>query len=375
MQKKILMLAYDFPPNWGGVATYGWELAHEFQNQGCKVTVMTQNRGDFPETELNIIPLKLPKTGLLSIPAWTTYLIQHLRKNEYDHIFCNLWLPEATSLHFALTALKKQIPYSVSVHAMEIVESSETVKKRLRKKMSFLKKPVFGSAKKIFCVSRFTKKLLQKQTQLPIGNIEVVANGANPNHFFKTKDKTVHPTLFTASRLLPNKGIDQVIKALPRILKEFPKTEYRISGDGPDKQRLIKLTEMMGVKDSVKFLGKISNEQLIDEYSQSHLCVMLSRKQNHYVEGFGLVFLEAALCETASLGGNSGGIPDAIQDNQTGWLVDPYNPQEIEAKLLELLKDSKNLFEMGQKAKEFTLNNRQWKHCAEKILKHLGEAQ
>ena len=73
-------------------------------------------------------------------------------------------------------------------------------------------------------------------------------------------------------------------------------------------------------------------------YSLADLFVLLSREELPDVEGFGLVFLEAAACGLPSVGGRSGGIPEAVDEGRSGWLVDPSDTHEIAATIIDLLQ-------------------------------------
>ena len=84
---------------------------------------------------------------------------------------------------------------------------------------------------------------------------------------------------------------------------------------------------------------------------------MPARQIGADVEGFGIVFLEAALCGKPSVGSRSGGIPEAIEHGKTGILVDPENVDEIARELIRLLKDNDLRIKMGEAAKERVLKH------------------
>ena len=369
MSKRILITAFDFPPRWGGVATYSWQVAKTMHELGYEVTVVTRASNIKFQTEFEVLNYKLPNAGISSLPILGFHLVRLLKSREFDHIFSTLWLPGGAAIWIVKKLFKISTPHSIAVHAMEIIESQETLKKRFRNKLNPLKIKTFTYANSIFCVSQFTKKLLLSLIPVNENKVTVVHNGADPKQFYPDHKKNAcYPTLVTACRLQPNKGIDQVIKALPCLINQFPKLQYNIIGDGPDRKRLTRLANMMQVTDSVNFLGKIDPPELLKQFQSADLFIMLSRKEKHFVEGFGLVFLETALCGTPSLGGDSGGIPDAIIDGQTGWLVDPYDLSKIEAKLLDLLSNEDLLRKTGQSALEKTQKERTWKHCVENLL-------
>lgn len=374
MKKKILLTAFDFPPQWGGVATYSWELAQSLHQLGHEVIVVTRKRAGIPLADFQIVALPMAKSGMLSFPFLTAQILPLLRRWQPDHIICTLWLPGALASYIAIKLLGKKIPFSIAVHGMEIVESNTTLLKRLRGKLTLLKQKCFTHAAHCFCVSQFTKDLLLQTVKMEPERVHVVNNGVNANNFSRksSQNSLTFPTLLTACRLMPNKGIDQVIRALPRMVQEFPNLKYYILGDGPDKARLISLAARCGVASHVEFTGKVDHETLVKHYQKADLFVMLSRREQHLVEGFGLVFLEAALCGTPSLGGASGGIPDAIADGETGWLVDPNNGPLIEAKLLSILRDRAQMQKVADQAYTYTLAHRNWQQVTQQILHHIG---
>lgn len=372
MSKNILITAFDFPPQIGGVATYSWELANSLSQKGHKVTVITKDRQQSYQDNFTVISWKLPRFGVLALPALTLRLVNHLKKNQYDHIFSTLWLPDGAAVYLAKKLLKNSTPTSISVHAMEILDSRADLKKRIRSRLKNLKRNSFNDCQSIFCVSNFSKQLLLNNISVDADKVHVVNNGVNLERFYRAESKPApYPQLMTTCRLIPTKGIDKVISCLPQLKKVFPDISYKVVGTGPDLTRLKQLAQMNHVEEQVQFLGKIEHQQLIDLYNQSDLHVMLSRQNSQQVEGFGLVFLEAALCGTASLGGDSGGIPDAIKHNETGWLVDPYDSENIAQKLQEILSDQDYLRKISEQAHQFTLK-RSWGHQTQLILQKAG---
>jgi phosphatidylinositol alpha-1,6-mannosyltransferase len=283
-------------------------------------------------------------------------------------------MPGGAAIYSALKLLKKKIPYSIIVHGMEIIESKESLKKRIRHSLFFLKKRAFSHAHKCICISHYTQKKLLEQKLCSKEQTVVINNGVNPKTFRSAFSQQPHTSisLLTVSRLVPHKGIDQVLYALPRVLREFPNLTYSIAGSGPDKGRLQEIATKLVLNKHVQFLGKVSDSELTKLYSKADLFVLLSREEKQHVEGFGLVFLEAAACKTPSLGGNSGGIPDAILHDKTGWIVSPTDQQEIVAKLISILKQPQLLKQTGEEAYTYTLENRTWKKVTQQILNVTG---
>ena len=161
-----------------------------------------------------------------------------------------------------------------------------------------------------------------------------------------------------------------MLESLPAISQAVPDVKYLIVGEGPDRQRLEDLTAHLGLQAQVSFLGRLELSEIVELYNLADLFVMLSREEPPDVEGFGLVFLEAAACGLPSVGGRSGGIPDAIDEGKSGWLVDPSNIEEIAATIIDLLKSPERL----ECASEFCLSTapqKSWERAADRIWEEL----
>jgi phosphatidylinositol alpha-1,6-mannosyltransferase len=94
---------------------------------------------------------------------------------------------------------------------------------------------------------------------------------------------------------------------------------------------------------------------------------MPSRQELKAVEGFGLVFLEAAACGKPVVGGRSGGIPDAIVDGVTGFLVHPTDPEDIASGLARLLTDDELATRLGQQGRRRVVEEFVWGRVASRV--------
>ena len=161
-----------------------------------------------------------------------------------------------------------------------------------------------------------------------------------------------------------------VIRALPILCGTIPDLSYVIVGDGPFRDQLESLALSLGVRNRVVFLGQVSDEDLPDMYALADVFVMPSREclSENDVEGFGMVFLEANACGKPAVGGRSGGIPEALVDGVTGFLVDPHDPKGVAAALIRLLT-SKDLAEsFGKHGRLRAVQDFSWARVAERVL-------
>ena len=168
--------------------------------------------------------------------------------------------------------------------------------------------------------------------------------------------------LLGLSRLMPRKGFDSIIKLMPKLITEFPELKFVVAGGGPDKDRLIKLAKKRNVSDHVIFLGSIPYDELPQVYQMADVFAMPCRTRffGLDVEGFGIVYLEAAATGLPVIAGNSGGAVEAVLPGITGELAERNN---LEKKLRQLLQDEQLRERYGQQGRrwvetEFSLVSR-----------------
>jgi asparagine synthase (glutamine-hydrolysing) len=128
------------------------------------------------------------------------------------------------------------------------------------------------------------------------------------------------------------KGFDDVMEALPRVAKSVPNISYLICGDGPDRRRLEAKARTLNVHDRVVFTGFVPEEEKADYYRLADGYVMPSRG-----EGFGIVFLEALACGIPVMGSRLDGSQEALLGGRLGRLVEPSDPGDVHAGILEVL--------------------------------------
>jgi glycosyltransferase involved in cell wall biosynthesis len=148
--------------------------------------------------------------------------------------------------------------------------------------------------------------------------------------------------LGTVANLFPRKGYDVMLRALPMILKAEPSTQYVIVGTGEREyeQTLRKLSEELGITHCVHFYG--FQDPVRPFLEAMDLYVHPAR-----MEGFGIAVIEAMAAGKAVVATNTGGLPEVVDEGQTGLLVAPDNPEALSAAVVSLLRDKMRRNEMG----------------------------
>ncbi|MEM9725503.1 MAG: glycosyltransferase family 4 protein [Pseudomonadota bacterium] len=156
------------------------------------------------------------------------------------------------------------------------------------------------------------------------------------------------PLIAAMGRLEPRKGFDQLIRAASVLAVDYPDLTVALAGDGPDQERLKALASE--TRAPVRFLGRISEEAKATLLSEADLFAMPCRAEGDSVEGFGIVYLEAAWAGAPSLAGRAGGAAAAVREGETGWLCDGDDLADVERVLREILADPKERARRGAAA-------------------------
>ncbi|WP_062211665.1 glycosyltransferase family 4 protein [Streptomyces sp. NBRC 109706] len=183
------------------------------------------------------------------------------------------------------------------------------------------------------------------------------------------------PVVVCVSRLVPRKGQDTLIRAMPRVLAAQPDAVLAIVGGGPYRADLERLAARQGVAGAVRFLGEVSWSELPAHFGIGDVFAMPCRTRNRGldVEGLGMVYLEASATGLPVIAGDSGGAPDAVLDGETGWVVrggGPHAPRETADRIVTLLQDPELRTRMGTRGRAWVEERWRWDLLADH-LKHL----
>lgn len=163
--------------------------------------------------------------------------------------------------------------------------------------------------------------------------------------------------LLYIGRLDKTKGVDYLIQAMPQIIKKFPKTTLSIVGEGIHRERLIELIQKFHLEKNVFLTSWQKREKIKEFYKETDIVIMPSI----WPEAFGTVGIEAMSVGRPVIGTRVGGIPGWLDDDKTGYLVEPKNSKQIGEKVIKLFSDKQLLRQMGENARKnaekFTIEN------------------
>jgi glycosyltransferase involved in cell wall biosynthesis len=153
-------------------------------------------------------------------------------------------------------------------------------------------------------------------------------------------------TLLFIGKLVEQKGVDVLIKALAKVRSVIPDIRLKIVGSGPEEQTLKKLAEDIQASELITFTGKLSNAQVMKEIDDA-LCVIIPSK---YVENCSMVGIEAMSRGKVIIASNIGGLPDLVDDNISGFLVRPNDPEDLSKKIISIMQNDSLASQMGARA-------------------------
>jgi phosphatidylinositol alpha-1,6-mannosyltransferase len=206
--------------------------------------------------------------------------------------------------------------------------------------------------------------------QLPSGVDTAVfrpgAGGAEVRARYGLSDR---PVVVCVSRLVPRKGQDVLVRALPLVHRAVPDAALLVVGGGPAMPRLQQLVASAGLERDVVLTGSVPWAELPAHYDAGDVFAMpcRDRLRGLEVEGLGIVFLEASATGLPVVAGRSGGSPDAVLDGETGYVVDGTDVATVAARLVELLAEPERARAMGEAGRAWVERDWRWDVLARRL--------
>ena len=354
--KRLIVLTYDYPPNNGGIARLCGEIVNCCKDNDLAYLVVTSVQGDCDEENVTRIR---GKRGLLEIR-----ILHYLRHNlkPGDVILTGTYHPDG------IIGLLSGYPTYYLAHGAEYLPGRSAFRKYI---WAWYRRLLLSRPSGIIANSSYTAGLVKRCCNT--ARVDTIPLAVDHNRFHPTQPKIRDGILHicTVSRLEKFKAQDFLIKTvgdLPMNYRE--RISVEIAGKGSYKPMLESLVSEYNLRDTISFVGFVSDKDLCDFYSRNDLFVLLTREEpeKRNVEGFGLVFLEAQACATACIGTRSGGIPDAVKDGDGGWLIEQDNANELRALLMRLIDNIELTEAEGKKARQRIERDCTWSTYFQRLL-------
>ncbi|CAM5534136.1 Glycosyltransferase family 1 protein OS=Streptomyces alboniger OX=132473 GN=CP975_09380 PE=4 SV=1 [Streptomyces alboniger] len=374
---KTLVVTNDFPPRPGGIQAFLHNMALRLDPERLVVYASTWKRGREGaeasaafDAEQPFTVVRDATTMLLPTPGATRRAVGLLR----EHGCTSVWFGAAAPLGLMAPALRKAGGERLvaTTHGHEAGWAQLPAARQLLRRIGESTDTVtyLGEYTRSRIATALTPDAAGRMTQLPPGVDEKTFHpGSGGDEVRARLGLTDRPVVVCVSRLVPRKGQDTLILAMPRILAAEPDAVLLIVGGGPYEKDLRRLARETGVAGSVRFTGSVPWSELPAHYGAGDVFAMpcRTRRGGLDVEGLGIVYLEASATGLPVVAGDSGGAPDAVLDGETGWVVRGGSVEETAERIVVLLGDAELRRRMGNRGRAWVEEKWRWDLLAEKL--------
>ena len=376
---KILMLSWEYPPRIvGGISRVVHDLSQRLIKDGHDVTVVTYKDGDVPYFEDdNGVKVYRVDNYMISPNNFIDWIMQlnfNLvakaseiinKEGKFDVIHAHDWL-----VAYAAKSLKNSydIPIVATIHATEAGRNSG-IHDDTQRYINDTEWMLTYEATEVIVNSNYMKNELQRLFGLPYEKINVVPNGVNLNlyngverdyDFRRQYAADNEKIILYVGRLVYEKGIQNLIAAMPKVLNGYHDSKLIIAGKGGMIDELRDEVRRLGIENKVYFTGYLKLNQVTKMYKCADVAVFPST-----YEPFGVVALEGMLSGTPVVVSDVGGLNEIVQHRENGMKSYAGNPNSIADSILELLYNPGLCAEVSRAAKAKVKAQYNWTKIAQ----------
>ena len=354
---RTLVVTNDFPPRPGGIQAFVHSLASRLPQDEVVVYAPTWKGSDDFDAAQHFPVVRHPTSLMLPVPDVLRRAREVARGEGCDRV----WFGAAAPLGLLARPLGLERAVA-STHGHEVAWALLPGARQVLRKIG-------REVDVVTYLGAYTRTRLApalgagaRLEQLPSGvDTAVFRPGCGGDEVRRRIGLIDRPVIVCVSRLVPRKGQDVLIRALPAVRARVPEAALLLVGGGPDAARLQRLAAEHGVADSVVLTGSVPWEELPAHYDAGDVFAMpcRTRRAGLEVEGLGIVFLEASATGLPVVAGRSGGSPDAVLDGETGQVVDGRSVPAVAQALTALLLDPERARLMGQAGRSWV--EREWR--------------
>lgn len=352
MSKRVLMLSWEYPPRIiGGLARVVAQLSWKMAQQGWEVHVVTADHPGAAEHEIEHgVHVHRVKTQTDPTPDFLTwvhrlnigllqYAIELHRKNPFDIVHAHDWM-----VCDAAWVMKKGfgLPIVSTMHASE-AGRMKGVHSDLQRYINQMEWRLTFESWRVIVNSQHMQNELQWQFGMPVDKISVIPNGIDPEifdfefdpHHLRNQYAAEHEKIVLyVGRMVLEKGVQVLLHAVPSVVFECPGTKFLFVGTGYYLDDLKRMADHLGINHDVKFLGYVSDPDLLRLYKIADVVCIPS-----LYEPFGIVALEGMAAKVPVVTSDTGGLPDFVEHMANGITTYTDNTQSLSWGILQVLRN------------------------------------
>ncbi|MFW6195856.1 MAG: glycosyltransferase [Thermoplasmatota archaeon] len=275
------------------------------------------------------------------IETYYNMVASKFRKHGQDLNIIHRHFPTNSVVYYLANEL--EIPYTITTHARDIFSEE---------RYGHLEELLKGSGK-IVTISDYNKRYLINEFKVPPEKVKKIHMGIDTEKFSPSPPQGDITHILTVARLVEKKGICDGIESVARIADDHPNLEYNIVGKGPLEEDLKDLVHKLDLEDRVNILGRVSEKKLLEEYEKADIfllpCIVASDGDR---DGIPVVLMEAMAMEKIVISTSVSGIPELIEDNKNGIIVDPNQPEKIAQKITQIVEGELDIESICRNARD-----------------------
>jgi phosphatidyl-myo-inositol dimannoside synthase len=353
--RRTLIVTNDFPPRQGGIQSYVHELARRLPPESL-VVYASDHPGAAEFDAAQPFPVVRHPTGLLlPTPAARRRVTAVLREHRAEAV----WFGASAPLGLLAPALRRAGAerFVASTHGHETAWAVLPAARQALRRIG-------DNCDVVTYITEYTHTKLGTAfgphpdlVQLTPGvDIETFRPEIDGSAVRRELGLGARPVVVCVSRLVPRKGQDLLIDALPGILRAVPDTVLLLVGAGPYEQKLRARATRRGVAAQVVFAGGVARHDLPASFAAGDVFAMPCRTRR---AGMGMVYLEASATGLPVVAGDSGGAPEAVRDNETGYVVGGRDVRAVTDRIVRLLQDAALRAALGSAGRAWV--EKQWR--------------
>jgi phosphatidylinositol alpha-1,6-mannosyltransferase len=369
--RRTLIVTNDFPPRQGGIQSFVHELARRLDPD--QLTVYAPRwEGDADFDAAQPFPVvRHPTSLMIGGPGVRRRAAELVRSTRAEVVIFGAAAP----LGLITPGLRKAgIERAIAItHGHEAGWAALPVARDLLRRIGTETDVVtyLGEYFRVRLARALTPEAAARMTRLHPG---VDAGTFRPDPAARAAVRAryglgMRPVVVCVSRLVQRKGQDTLLRAWPAVLRQVPDATLLIVSGGPYAKTLHELAQQSGVSESVCFTGPVPQAELPAYYAAGDVFAMpcRTRRRGLDVEGLGIVYLEASATGLPVVGGDSGGAPDAILPDETGYEVGGRDVTALADRLTSLLADPAGARAMGEKGRAWVERDWNWDLAASRL--------
>lgn len=367
MARRILLVTNDFPPTLGGIQSYLRDYCLELERRDPGRLVVFASTQDSTaarsfDATMPFPVIRWPHRVMLPTPA----AARRMGKLIKEYGVTTVWFGSSTPFGLLAGAARRAGAQRVvaSTHGHEVGWSMVPGGRAVLRKIG-------RSVDCLTYVSRYARGRFMAAFGPDVA-WEPMPGGVDASVFqpdrggrarIRERYGVEHRRVVVCvSRLVPRKGQDTLVSAMPEILRRVPDAHLLIVGPGDYATTLTEMASTLGISDRVTVTGPVNGDELVAHYCAGDVFAMPVRTEGggFSVEGLGIVFLESQACGVPTVAGDGGGAPESVRDGDTGDVVDGTSSSAVAATVSALLLDESRAQDYALRGREYVEEAWNW---------------